>query len=445
MKLLQKKWQMVLYGCAGLGLNMLNLIVGSYLCSALLVGGFESNVESWTYANKDLVIGGLWAILVFAIKIFDGIIDIPLSSLTDNLRTKWGRRRPAILIGLVPLLIAYLLFLCPLNNEASTINTVWFALLLAVYYASYTLTMVTYYATFAEIVETEHERVFLSNIKSVCDVVYFSLGFALVPAFVSMGVNIRFVALIFLPLAATMLIPLFMIKEESTVNGVVTREGFVPEQRVGFIKSLVYSFKNKHFIFWLCTHAVLNTGLQLFLGGINEYFSTTGLNMTFVMASSFVPVPLTLILYNKVVKKKGLKFAYQYVILMFALGMSLMFFCRMLDKSIMLPVAILCSVIVSFAIGAFFSVSYTVPAHLAAEENKKSGVCASSMYFAVQGLFEGVSAGSATGLILVYLKQSDLVQYMTLIVAFFCAAAFLLAFLLPKSIALIGKHKSENE
>lgn len=445
MKLLQKKWQIALYGCAGLGLNMLNLIVGSYLCSALLVGGFESNVESWTYANKDLVVAALWGVLVFSIKIFDGIVDIPLSSLTDNLRTKWGRRRPAIVIGLIPLLIAYILFLFPLNNEASVINTVWFAVLLAIYYAAYTLTMVTYYATFAEIVETEHERVFLSNIKSVCDVIYFSLGFALVPAFVSMGINIRYVALIFLPLAATMLIPLLMIKEESTVDGIKTREGYVPEQRVGVIKSLVYSFKNKHFIFWLFTHAVLNTGLQLFLGGINEYFSTTGLNMTFVMASSFVPVPLTLILYNKVIKKKGLKFAYQYVILMFALGMSLMFFCRMLDKSIMLPVAILCSVIVSFAIGAFFSVSYTVPSHLAAEENKKSGVCASSMYFAVQGLFEGISAGSATGLILVYLKQSDLIQYMTLIVAFFCAAAFLLAFLLPKSIALIGKHKSENE
>ena len=163
------------------------------------------------------------------------------------------------------------------------------------------------------------------------------------------------------------------------------------------------------------------------------------------MASSFVPVPLTLILYNKVVKKKGLKYAYQYVILMFALGMSLMFFCRMLYKSIMLPVAILCSIIVSFAIGAFFSVSYTVPSHLAAEENKRSGICASSMYFAVQGLFEGISAGSATGLILVFLKQNDLIQYMTIIVAAFCFIVFIIAFFLPKSIAFIGKDKHRNE
>lgn len=445
MKLLKNRWKIVLYGCAGLGLNMLNLIVGSYLCSALLVGGFDADVEYWTYANKDLVVAALWGMLVFAIKIFDGIVDIPLSSFTDNLRTKWGRRRPAILIGFIPLIISYVLFLFPLNSEASVLNTIWFGVLLAIYYSSYTLTMVTYYATFAEIVATERERVFLSNIKSVCDVVYFSLGFALVPAFVSMGINIRIVALIFLPLAATMLIPLFLIKERSTKDSIIIHEGEVAEKRVGFIESLVYSFKNKHFIFWLCTHAILNTGLQLFLGGINEFFSSTGLNMTFVMASSFVPVPLTLILYNKVVKKKSLKFAYQYVILTFAVGMSLMFFCRMLDKSVMLPVAILCSIIVSFAIGAFFSVSYTVPSHLAAEENKRSGICASSMYFAVQGLFEGISSGAATGLILVYLKQADLIQYMTIIVASFCMLAFVIAFFLPKTIANIGKEQPEHE
>lgn len=440
MKYLDKKWKIVLYGCAGLGLNMLNIIVGSYLCSAVLVGGFDTNAELWTYANKDLVIAGLWATLVFGIKVFDGIVDIPLSNFTDNLRTKWGRRRPAILIGLIPLIISYVLFTVPLNFEASISNTIWFGALLAVYYSSYTLTMVTYYATFAEIVETEHERVFLSNIKSVCDVVYFSLGFALVPAFISMGMNIRTVALIFLPLAATMLIPLFLIKEKSTKDFVPEYDG-VQQKRVGVITALVYAFKNKHYIFWLFTHAVLNIGLQLFLGGINEFFSSTGLNMTFVMASSFVPVPLTLILYNKIVKKKGLKFAYQYVILMFALGMALMFFARKLDVSIMLPVAIFCSVIVSFAIGAFFSVCYTVPAHLASEENKRTGICASSMYFAVQGLFEGISAGTATGFILVYLKSAELIEYMTLIVTGFCLIAFFISFFLPKSIALIGKEK----
>ena len=440
MRILTKKWQIILYGCAGLGLNMLNMIVGSYLCSALLVGGFEEHVESWTYLNKDLVVAGIWGVLIFLVKAFDGIIDIPLSSLTDNLRTRWGRRRPAILIGLLPLLIAYVLFLFPLQSEAGMVNTIWFAGLLGIFYGAYTLTMVTYYATFAEILKDEHDRVLISNVKSICDVVYFSLSFALVPVFVSMGVNIRYVALMFLPLAATMLIPLFMIKENATKPGAVWRYPQVQQQeRVHFGRSLVYSAKNKSFLYWLLVVSVMNVGLQLFLGGINEFFSSTGLNMTVVMASAFAPVPFTLMVYNRLVKKKGLKFGFQFVLLMFSVGMTAMFVCRMLPKTIMTPIAVCCGIIVSFAIGAFFSVTYTVPAHLAAEENKKGSICTSSMYFAVQGLFEGIAAG----FILVFLKQNGLISIMTITVAAFCMAAFVLSFFLPKSIARLGKEGGE--
>ena len=62
MKKITSKKQLILYACSGLGVNMLNIIVGSYLCSAMLVGGFEKHVENWTYLNKDLVVSGLWAI-----------------------------------------------------------------------------------------------------------------------------------------------------------------------------------------------------------------------------------------------------------------------------------------------------------------------------------------------------------------------------------------------
>ena len=450
MKYLTKKWQMILYGCAGIGVNMLNIMVGSYLCSALIADGFKNHVTEWTYLGVNLVVPAIWATLALFIKAFDGIVDIPLSNYTDNLRTKWGRRRPAILIGFVPMIIAYLLFLIPIQPFESVINTVWFAFLLFVFYGSYTLTMLTYYATFAEILKTEHDRVLVSNTKSICDVVYFSLGFALIPAFISMNLNIRLIALFALPLAATMLIPFFLIKERSTLEkdkDLPIEEGYsVPakQERVNFVKSLGHSFKNKKFIYWLLVLATMNVGLQLFLGGINEFFSNTAANMTFVMASAFAPVPFTLILYNKFVKKHGLRFAYQYSLVMFTLGMVLMFFAaKFVPDNLITLAAIGCGILVSFGIGAFFSITYTVPSHLAAEENEKGGACASSMYFAVQGLFEGVAAGIATGPILTFLKTQFLVPYTTLVVAFFCIAAFIMAIFLPETFAKLGKKKDE--
>ena len=447
MQKITSRKKLALYGCSGMGVNMMNLIVGSYLCSALLTGGFAAeDIGLWTYVDKNLVVATLWAALSFVARVLDGIIDLPFASFTDRLKTRWGRRRPSLVIGFVPMIIAYLLVLVPLDQGETVLNTIWFGALLMIYYAFYTLTMLTYYATFSEVTETEGNVVFLSNVKSVCDVVYFILGYALLPVFVGMGINIRYVALIFLPLSLFMLIPLFLLKEEPTNKPAPADATEPAEKPLTLWRAIAVSVKNKNFIYWMCTAAVMNFGLQLFLGGINELFSTTGLNMTVVMASSFVPVPFTIILYNKIVNKKGLGFGYRYILTIFSIGMLVMYFCNVnshnMTKGALTAVAILGGVFVSFAIGAFFSVTYTVPSHLAKREHDEKGISVASMYFAVQGLFEGVSAGLATGVMLTALKSEDMIgniSYLPLIVAASCLVAFLMSFAFPKVISGMGK------
>ena len=449
MNKLKGKGKLILYACSGLGVNMLNMIVGSYLCSALIVGvdtWAPEDIGLWTYSHKDLVIPALWMVLAAIAKVIDGLIDLPFSHFTDNLRTRFGRRKPALLIGFIPMVIAYLLFLVPLDGSATVLNTVWFALLLGVFYGTYTLTMLTYYATFAEVAQNEQDLVLLSNTKSICDVVYMSMSFALVPVFVNIGMSIRVVALMFLPLALTMVIPFFMLKEKK-----YTKEEIIQAKRIEnkaerptVIKSIGFTFRDKPYILWLCVLAVTNIGLQLFLTGINEYFSNTGLNMTLVMAPSFAPVPLTIMLYNRVMKKKGLGTAYRMILLIFALGMGLMGFVYSIPESMLTLYAIGCSVIVSFSIGAFFSVTYLIPstrAALRAGENES----ASSMYYAIQGLFEAAAAAIAGSVILTLLKTNGLVNLTTIIVAVVCVAAFALSFVLPKSITDIGKVHKESE
>ena len=310
MKKLTKKWQHLLYACAGMGINMLNLMMGSYLCSALLVGGFgEAALPYQTYIQHDLVIPAVWAVFAFLAKILDGIIDIPLASFTDNLRSRWGNRRPAIAIGMALLLAAYLLFLIiPHPKGASILNTIYYGVVLCMFYTCYTLTMVTYYATFTEIVDNEKARNYISNVKAVCDIVYFVLGYVVVRILLN-GINIRIVALIVLPLALTMLIPLFMIKEPSTVHAKRLLEG---GDKVTLIQSLRYTLKNKRFMVWMLVYSLMTFGVQLFLGGINEYFSYTNMSMILVMSCAFAPVPLTLMLYNRILRKRGFGVAFDH-------------------------------------------------------------------------------------------------------------------------------------
>ena len=453
MKKITSRKQLALYGCSGMGVNLMNIIVGSYLCSALITGGFDPvDIGRWTYLDKSLVVAALWMALSFVARVMDGVIDLPFASFIDHLKTRWGRRRPALVIGYIPMVIAYLLFLIPLDPFESVRNTVWFGALLMVFYTFYTLTMLTFYATFSEVTETEGDVVFLSNIKSVCDVVYYILGFALLPVFVDLGINIRYVALIFLPLSLLMIIPLFLLKEEPTNRPVPAEVSETAEKSLTLWRAISVSVKNRSFIYWMCTAAVMNFGLQLFLGGINELFSTTGLNMTVVMASSFVPVPFTIILYNKIVAKRGLGFGYRYILTIFSLGMLVMYFCNINSRNMtqlaLTAVAICGGIFVSFAIGAFFSVTYTVPTHLAMKEKEEKGISVASMYFAVQGLFEGVSAGLATGVMLTALKSVDLIgniSYLPLIVAAACMTAFCMSFAFPKVISRMGKETPSTE
>lgn len=443
MKKFTSKKQLILYGCSGLGINMLSLFMGSYLCSALQVGGFVDNVEQWTYLNKDIVVYALWTALAFFAKALDGFIDLPFAYLIDKINTKFGRRKTGLLIGVIPTIITFVLFLIPLNDSATILNTVWFGVILCLFYSFYTLTMLTYYATFREVCATEKDVMFLSNVKSIFDVVYFSLGFALIPIFIGMKLNIRMVALIFLPLSLTMLIPFFMLKEDRSDKSLEVCK------RITLMDSFKCSFKNKTFIYWMCTISVVTIGLQLFLGGINEVFSSTGLNMTVVMASSFAPVPLTILAYNNFMKKRGLGFAYRFVLTVFAIGMLVLLFCYFNPFNLtplgLHIVAVLGGIFISFSIGAFFSITYSVPSNIAELEYKRTGKTVSAMYFAVQGVFEGVAAGIATGVILVALKNFDCIWLLPIIASLTCVIGFMMTFGFNKDISLMGKELKEDK
>jgi hypothetical protein len=188
----------------------------------------------------------------------------------------------------------------------------------------------------------------------------------------------------------------------------------------------------------------MTIGLQLFLGGINEVFSSTGLNMTIVMASSFAPVPLTIMAYNKLCKKKGLGFAYRFILTVFCIGMSVLLFCYFnpftLDDIGLNIIAVLGGIFISMSIGAFFSITYIVPTRLAQMEFEATGKTVSAMYFAVQGIFEGIAAGVATGLILVRLKDFNVIWLLPIISIAACMIAFVMSFWFKKDIALIGKE-----
>ncbi|MBR3436936.1 MAG: hypothetical protein IKG97_04195, partial [Lachnospiraceae bacterium] len=77
MKKLTKKSQMLVYAIGGMGVNMLNLMMGSYLLSAIIASGFgEAAVKNQTFSGPlglklDLVIVSAWMVLGIIAKVID--------------------------------------------------------------------------------------------------------------------------------------------------------------------------------------------------------------------------------------------------------------------------------------------------------------------------------------------------------------------------------------
>ena len=452
MRKLKTRGQKMLYALSGLGVNMLNLMMGSYLCSAIIASGFAEKVKPFqTFAGTDLVLIPVWAVFGIIAKIVDGVIDVPMASFADNLRSRFGRRRPAIIIGLVPMIVAYLLFLVvPNPGQATLLNTVYLGVVLCLFYTSYTLTMVTYYATYTEIVDTNEDREFISNVKSVCDILYFILGYVGVRAMLN-GMNIRTVALIVLPIVLTMLIPLFMIKEEDN-----RKSSGVNEKSVGLLTSIGCTMKNRNFVLWMIVYSFMTFGVQLFLSGINEYFAGTGMNMILVMVGSFAPVPLALVIYRRIYGRYGFGTAFRYALITFSVGMLSLFGVSFIPAGgartvLSVSAGILCSL----AIGALFSVAYSVPSQLAADEEKKTGIANSAMYFAVQGLFSGVATAIGSYVVLNALKAAagsisdtssvNPIYFMTAVSAAGTLLSFVLTYMLPRSLVDMGKKHKKGD
>ena len=256
------------------------------------------------------------------------------------------------------------------------------------------------------------------------------------------------------PILLTMLIPLFIIKEgEKYGEG----KDFMREAKIPLKTSLRLTLGNKHFVRWLIPNSCAFFGLQMFLSAQNTLISgvmniDAGLG-AILNTCAFAPVPLMLFLYYRLIKKKGIRFAYQVCLLCFAV--AILNFCvgseYIFPNSITPRLIIGCigSFIGSFAIGAFFCTPYIIPSQIASIEIELTGKDHTGMYYAVQSLCASVVSAISTGLVYEYVKNIQSakvidgvvvqgetwkigVSLVPVIVAVVCILGFFACFKMPK-------------
>jgi len=404
-----KGWRLFVYSMSAFGPNLLMTLVTGYLNDALLAPAGLDPAKTFTGAL--LVSVGLCSVLFFVAKEIDAFVDVPLAYLTDRLPCRWGRRKVSILIGWVPMVISFLLLWNPqwyMGGGATAVTWIE-AVLLTVFYSSYTLTTVAYFGTYSAITENEKDLARLSQFKAFFDTIQYCVAYALFPALLinllggmEAGAISRTMNLL-APLMLTMLIPLVMIRGEENEEHI--------DKRIPFKESVRISASSKPFRRWLITQMLLHMGLMLFLSGIgttipDNLIGISGWQVTVMNSAAFAPVPIMLLIYNHFKRKRGSRFALQTALVVF--GVSMFIFAlswRELwhaQPMVGWMLGMTASVVGSYGVGVFFSVCYYYPAQIAAQERRVCGKDHAAMYFAIQGLVTQMA--SAIGVNLIYIN-----------------------------------------
>ncbi len=100
----------------------------------------------------------LWGIIQFVPRIFDAITDPIMGYISDNTRSKWGRRRLYVLIGALIMGLAYIFMWQLYKDDGVVFNFIYFLSWSLVFYLGLTIFSVPYVAMGYEISEDFHER-----------------------------------------------------------------------------------------------------------------------------------------------------------------------------------------------------------------------------------------------------------------------------------------------
>ena len=415
---LNKRWKEILFAATGFGPNLLMVLMMAYFTDAVIPTGLNADVGFWSYGTNATV---LVSVIVFPIlwtigRVFDGVVDVPLAAFTDNLKNKTGKRWIAILIAVAPMILSFILCWIPVFGKGENLplgvqigNSIWIFFWSIVFFASYTLALITFYGALSDVCEDQTQRARVSAYKSVFDTISYALVYAAIPAiFKAIGLPIWQVALYSSPLMLSILIPIFM--QKKVEGGAVVSSS--EDKTVPIATSIRLTLESKPFMKWTLVNCIAFFGLQMFLVAQNTLISgvmNLGAGWAAVLNTcAFAPVPLMLYIFNRLRKKYGVRPVFQSALLSF--GLCIFSFClgsQWIWGDAVMPKLIIGAiggVIGSWGIGAFFMMPYLIPTSIASVEEEVTGKNHSAMYFAIQALATSIVGAIASSLVYNYLK-----------------------------------------
>jgi len=270
-------------------------------------------------------------------KVWDAVSDPIMGYITDRTNSRWGKKRPYIFFGAVPLGISiFLLFAAP--GLQGNLKIIYALLTFLLFCTAITVTNVPYGSLTAAMTTDSNERSSISGYRMTFALLgtLFAAGITklLVSLFPDEITGFRCVSAIF----GIMVIIILWITFFSTKERVVTER----EERVSFIENFRVIIRNKPFIILTFSTLLFMIAMNLMAIIVNYYFKYNLNNEAMIpvaFLSIFLTAALLIPLYVYISKKKSKKYGLNIGMGVLVLSLLILFFFG--EKNIIYTIIIL--------------------------------------------------------------------------------------------------------
>ena len=247
-------------------------------------------------------------------KFWDAVTDPMVGFLSDRTRSRWGRRRPYLLFGALPLLLAmWYFFSAPDYSGAQTAGFLWATFALCLLNTAYTVVNIPYGSLTPEITKDYQERTSLNGFRFSFAVIGTILGAAVVLPIVNLAKNphvgYSHVGLLFgFIMAATILTTFFSVRETTHLSD--------PRPKTKFFDTFLVVFKNKTYMRLVAVYTLNLTGITFVQTMLVYYFkyiyqneTMTTIAMLLLLGVAMLCVPLSVLVAKRIGKKRTYQLA----------------------------------------------------------------------------------------------------------------------------------------
>ena len=329
--------------------------------------------------------------------VLDAVDNPVLGHLSDRTRTRWGRRRPWLVVGAVILTAGLVGFFLTPSTLDGVALVAWFAFFAILCEAADSMYAANYNALLPELFRAEHQRAGANSLRQAFQLLAFLIALAATPVLTTSVFGsedspegFRTTAVLFAVLAlAAMLFMTLSVREDPA---------HAAEDHTGFLTGAGVILRNPHF--WLIgiATACYLVPLAFVLAGVQLYVKyTLGLPVAsslWLIGSSIAIAAAGLPVWTALVRRRGAPFAWRVAFVFLAAGFVPFFFATTLGT------AIAGLGVVAVGWSGLLATNDLIQARVLDEDVRRHGQHREGLFLAAFGFFSrltGASAGIGLG------------------------------------------------